>query len=90
MLRQHLKGWSANLRAEAKRVKKESIAMIEELDKNSESHDVDSCHWQDRYQLEAQFEENYKMEQLYWQQRSSDKWILQGDASTAYFHTCAN
>jgi hypothetical protein len=27
---------------------------------------------------------------VYWQQRGSEKWILQGDANSAYFHASVN
>jgi hypothetical protein len=35
-------------------------------------------------------EKLYHAEELYWQQRSCEKWLLQGDANTSFFHACAN
>jgi hypothetical protein len=67
MQRQHLKRWSTNLWAEAKMIKRDTIALIEDLDKKSETQDVDSHHWQERHRLEVQLEEIYKKEELYWQ-----------------------
>jgi hypothetical protein len=32
----------------------------------------------------------FQQEGIYWQQRSSERWLLAGDANTAYFHVCAN
>lgn len=32
----------------------------------------------------------YKAEEAYWQQRWGERWIVQGDCKTAYFHAVAN
>jgi hypothetical protein len=32
----------------------------------------------------------YEEEELYWFSRSSEKWLLEGDNNTAYFHRVAN
>ena len=32
----------------------------------------------------------YQMEAIYWQQRGSDLWVLEGDANTQFFHQLAN
>ena len=32
----------------------------------------------------------YQMEAIYWQQRGSDLWVLEGDANTQFFHRLAN
>jgi hypothetical protein len=53
--------------AEAKMIKRDTIALIEDLDKKSETQEVDSHHWQERHRLEVQLEEIYKKEELYWQ-----------------------
>lgn len=29
-------------------------------------------------------------EELYWQRRGGEKWILEGDSNTSFFHKCAN
>ena len=29
-------------------------------------------------------------EELYWQKRGGENWILKGDANTGFFHKCAN
>jgi hypothetical protein len=31
-----------------------------------------------------------EQEELYWYERSHEKWLLQGDSNTSYFHKCAN
>jgi hypothetical protein len=40
--------------------------------------------------LEAELEQLYNAEEMYWMQRGSERWILMGDANTHYFHTFAN
>jgi hypothetical protein len=29
-------------------------------------------------------------EEVYWQRRGGEKWILEGDSNTSFFHKCAN
>jgi hypothetical protein len=35
-------------------------------------------------------QEIYTAEEIYWQKRGGEKWILHGDSNTALFHKCAN
>jgi hypothetical protein len=46
--------------------------------------------WEARYKIEAELEQIYYKEEAYWQQRGSEKWLLQGDANSAFFHASAN
>jgi hypothetical protein len=46
--------------------------------------------WRERYPLEGELEQLFQMEEIYWQQRGSDRWVLMGDANTKKFHTSAN
>jgi hypothetical protein len=41
--------------------------------------------WQERYQVEDWLEQIYQRGEVYWQQRSVERWILEGDANTAFF-----
>ena len=45
---------------------------------------------QQKIALEVELEKLMEMEELYWQQRGGDRWILQGDSNTGYFHLAAN
>jgi hypothetical protein len=90
MSRQDLRGWHANNTKETNKRKKELIGTLEELNMINERNEVLKEHWEERYYIEAQLEQIYQKEELHWQQRGTDKWILMGDANTAYFHTCAN
>jgi hypothetical protein len=60
------------------------------MDAIAGTREVEGGFWSERYQLEAQLEKIYQAEELYWQQRSCEKWLLQGDANTSFFHICAN
>jgi mannosylglycoprotein endo-beta-mannosidase len=46
--------------------------------------------WAFRYELEAELTFILRCEELYWQQRGRQQWILEGDANTAFFHAMAN
>jgi hypothetical protein len=46
--------------------------------------------WTERNNLEAVMENILQQEEVFWQQRSREKWLLAGDANTSYFHACAN
>lgn len=32
----------------------------------------------------------YQAEEIYWQRRSGEKWIIEGDSNTSFFHGVAN
>lgn len=42
------------------------------------------------YYLEEQLEKIYEDEELIWQKRSGEQWLLKGDANIGYFHSIAN
>jgi hypothetical protein len=46
--------------------------------------------WKERYELEKKMMQAYATEEAYWHKRGGGKWILQGDANTAFFHSLAN
>ena len=43
-----------------------------------------------RYDLEDQLTTIYTDEEAYWRLRGTQRWVLQGDANTAYFQAVAN
>ena len=45
---------------------------------------------QERVGLETELENILEEEETYWQQRGSEKQVLEGDANTAFFHMSAN
>jgi hypothetical protein len=89
-LRQKLCGWSKNKGREGKLQKLAVLAQIKELDDKADSIGIDEDEWAFRYHLEEQLLEIYRVEEEYWRQRGRIRWLLQGDANTAYFHAVAN
>jgi hypothetical protein len=89
-LRQKLRGWSKNKGREGKLQKLAVLAQIKEIDDKADSIGIDEDEWAFRYHLEEQLLEIYRVEEEYWRQRGRIRWLLQGDANTAYFHAVAN
>ncbi|KAE8768664.1 putative NOT transcription complex subunit VIP2 [Hordeum vulgare] len=46
--------------------------------------------WIRRYSLEASLMDIFQSEELFWQGRGGQNWLLKGDANTAYFQAIAN
>ena len=46
--------------------------------------------WRHRFALEEKLVKLYEVEEIYWQKRGGEKWILQGDSNSSFFHKCAN
>ena len=63
---------------------------IKSLDDKSERTHLLEEEWRRRYQLESELQEIYIAEEIYWQKRGGERWILQGDSNTSFFHKCAN
>jgi hypothetical protein len=63
---------------------------LDKLDTLGETHHEDTSLWAWRYQLEGKLEEIYKKEEIFWQQRENERWLLKGDANIDFFHKCAN
>lgn len=42
------------------------------------------------YELERELQQILTDEEMQWQRRGGEKWILAGDSNTSYFHKCAN
>jgi hypothetical protein len=66
------------------------LAQVIELDRVAESVGLDEEGWALRYHLEDQLILADRMDDEYWHQRSRTKWLLQGDACTAYLHAITN
>jgi hypothetical protein len=89
-LRQHLRGWGANLGKLRRQARVDLICQIQELDRIADSAGLDEEGWALRYFLEDQVVHLDGLEEEYWRQRSRPQWTLKGDSCTAYFHAFAN
>ena len=46
--------------------------------------------WKERYEWGAELIAIYEKEELFWQRRGRENWLLKGDANTSYFQGIAN
>jgi len=90
ILRRAMKGWGANFGSSMRKHKQQLLLEIAEIDKEAFSTVLPPTTWAHRYGLEQELQEIYTAEEIYWQKRGGDKWILQGDSNMAFFHKCAN
>lgn len=88
-LRRAIKGWGQNVDSAQKKLKQDILQQISVLDETSEIRDLLHTEWEERYVLGLNYQQLLKDEELYWQ-RGGEKWILEGDSNTGYFHKCAN
>ena len=63
---------------------------LKEIDTESDQHDIPATKWEERHKLELELMEIYQQEELFWRKRGGEKWLLEGDANTGFFHKLAN
>ena len=85
-----MKGWGANFGSNLRKHKQQLLLEIDAIDREANFMDLPPTTWEHRYKLERELIEIYTAEEIYWQKRGGQKWILQGDSNTAFFHKCAN
>jgi hypothetical protein len=84
-LRKFLKEWGANLRGEYRRERKNLTNELQRLDSKEGLDCHNDAEWRERYKLEKALMQLFSAEEVYWQQRSGEKWIVQGDAANTSF-----
>lgn len=89
-LRRAMKGWGVNIEGGLRKHKQKLLLEIKLLDEVADSRGLDNRDQKQRYELEKNLQEIYKAEEIYWQKRGGEKWILEGGSNTAFFHKCAN
>ena len=89
-LRRHCKGWGANWGSDIRKRKQHLMAEIQHLDRRADQVGLSDSDWEQRSRLEGDLENIYKLEELFWQKRGEEKWILEGDANTSFFQRIAN
>ena len=90
LARQFMKGWGANLGRDLRERKKALLLAIQALDARADSTGISPDEWMLRYDLEDQLSTIYTDEEAYWRLRGTQRWVLRGDANTAYFQAVAN
>ncbi|KAE8774828.1 hypothetical protein D1007_52730 [Hordeum vulgare] len=85
LARQAMKGWGANLGADLRSSKGDLLCQIKALDDLADGHGLSPDDWTRRYSLDAALMDIFKSEELFWQRRGGQNWLLKGDANTAYF-----
>lgn len=73
-----------------KKVKENLMREIKNIEDEADHRNLSSDEWQKRYFLEGKLNQIYSDEEKYWQGRSGEKWLLEGDANTSFFHGVAN
>jgi hypothetical protein len=74
-------------------MRREKTTLIEDikfLDATAEIRNLTATEWNERYGKERALEQIYSFEEIQWQQRGGEKWLLHGDANTGFFHNKAN
>ena len=84
-LRKHLKGWHIKHSGEQAKEKETLYDKLRELDNLANSNPLSPSEWALRYELEDKLELILQMEELHWQHRSSENWVLRGDSNTDFF-----
>ena len=80
-----MKGWGANLGRDARERTQALLTAIQALDFRADAVGLSTDEWLSRYDLEDQLSVIYTDEEAYWRLRGAQKWVLKGDANTAYF-----
>lgn len=63
---------------------------IQELDTIAECRLLTMGEWEERIEVEDRLEALNRSEELYWKQKAGNKWLLEGDSNTNFFHQFAN
>jgi hypothetical protein len=85
-----LKGWGANIRGDSIKKKKELLNELEILEILEEDNILTGDQYARKGLIQAILMQIYEEEEAFWFERSSKKWLLEGDNNTAYFHRIAN
>ena len=85
-----MKGWGPSCDSARRKHKQEILLEIKDLDGKSDLMQLSEDEWKRRYELENELQDIYVAEELYWQKRGGEKWILKKDSNTSFFHKCAN
>ena len=85
-----LKGWGANVRGVNKEEKKNLTNELEVLEQMEELGPLSGVHIAIKGEIQEKLLHLYEEEEKFWFERSSHRWLLQGDSNSAFFHRVAN
>jgi mannosylglycoprotein endo-beta-mannosidase len=89
-MKNYLKGWGANIRGKDKKKKQDlhmELDMLEDLEEKGCISRLQACR---KSQIQIELLTLLEKEEAFWQQRSRENWLLQGDNNTRFFHRIAN
>jgi mannosylglycoprotein endo-beta-mannosidase len=75
--------------SESLKLKKELLSELENLENLEEDNILSGPLFARKGEIQFKLMQIYEEEELYWFSRSSEKWLLEGDNNTAYFHRVA-
>jgi hypothetical protein len=88
-LKQMLKGWNINVEGHYKKLKKELMSKIDSLDKTSEVSGLSESDRMEKLGFEMNLRKLVDEESMRLKQRARDKFMLDGDENSKYFHLLA-
>jgi hypothetical protein len=88
--KKHFKGWGSSLFGHTRKKKKELKEELVSLEEKEESVPSSPDDFVRKTNILVELHNIYADEEIYWLQRSSEKWLLHGDQNSAYFHRVAN
>jgi mannosylglycoprotein endo-beta-mannosidase len=86
----YFKGWGSNLYGHNKKLKRELKEELVSIDALEEMNDLSPELNLRKTDIHVQLFNLFAEEELLWYQRSHEKWLLEGDLNTSYFHRVAN
>jgi exonuclease III len=89
-LRQHLRGWAANVAGTYKKEKKAILDLLHKIDKKGEHGCLSDQEINLKQYLKERLVTLLREEELKWYERAKIKTLLEGDSNTRFFHLVAN
>lgn len=89
-IKKYFKGWDSNLFGHNKKKKialKDELQALETLEEISE---LSPEAYERKSMVQVELQELHAEDEMLWLQRSHERWLLQGDNNTSFFHKVAN
>jgi uncharacterized protein YdcH (DUF465 family) len=88
--RKTTKGWSRNIKADLRRLKKDLMEEYDSLDIEAENEALSDSELARMREIHLEMQKLWLKDEIIAKQRSRDRDIIEGDKNTAYFHAVAN